>query len=177
MSDATGNRLTRFHKASPSRPEENIFVLTGSLWPDEAAWRVKLDLKRASGYPDSNVVTFTNLPPPPARSPAVVCLTNLVGGIPIRLKILPPPAGRLQPDPPTSWRSNRRYPSSGWTADIVEITADPGATHLFGTDNASLISSSVLLQSIPANVKFLNVKCVVQKLRSVEFFVEPPKPE
>ena len=78
LSDATGNVLrntatsfssTMMAFAGYNPPQQFDWAaysedISGTLWPDEAAWRLKLEFKRASGFAPEEVVTFKNVPVP-----------------------------------------------------------------------------------------------------------------
>jgi len=94
LSDATGNVL-----ASPSNVGSsggNVSPMTfmgeyrlslpGTLWPDEAAWRLKLELKRKSGFAPDELVTFKNVPVPKIGITNFPPITNMVGGVQLVLK-------------------------------------------------------------------------------------------
>ena len=74
-SDAVGNHLKNvisdypqdgiYFYPQPGHPEmaqmDGYFYRPG-LWPDESAWKVRLEFTRTSGFSDDEILTLTNLP-------------------------------------------------------------------------------------------------------------------
>ena len=92
LSDAPGNVLRdsyrdAFSHNSRQPPLVEVFhpPLQGTLWPDEAAWRLKLVFKHASGFALGELVTFTNVPVPAMGTTNRLFLSQTVGGIEIAL--------------------------------------------------------------------------------------------
>jgi hypothetical protein len=94
LNDATGNILaspsnvgSSGGNASPMtfRGEYRLSI-PGTLWPDEAAWRLHLKLKRKSGYAPNEFVTFKNVPVPKLGTTNFPPITNVVGGMQLVLK-------------------------------------------------------------------------------------------
>jgi hypothetical protein len=86
LSDATGNR---FAWDPPNIASNGLYSILGALWPEEPALRLKLGLKRISGFSAAELITFTNLPVPRwggnyfPINPTV--LTNVVGGVTVEV--------------------------------------------------------------------------------------------
>ena len=100
LSDATGNVLQRFEgiidylgrpaqlsdatgKVLPGLFYEYGYrhAITGTLWPDEAAWRLRLELKRTRGYAPGETVTFRNVPVPKVGTTNLTPMTGFAGGM------------------------------------------------------------------------------------------------
>lgn len=76
ISDATGNVLRAnlfvssfdllWGYSRPQQPGKTACSesIRGTLWPDEPAWRLRLEVKRASGFAPEEIVTFKNVPVP-----------------------------------------------------------------------------------------------------------------
>ena len=159
-------------------------AITGTLWPDEAAWRLRLELKRTRGYAPGETVTFRNVPVPKVGTTNLTPMTGFAGGmklvlteferkpdITINAMGIGYMASRIRVELPT-------HPD-GVALDFVEITTDTrekpvtcGETSSSPFDRAVLFA--VLLKSIPAGVQTMDITWVVQKTRSVEFLVKPP---
>jgi hypothetical protein len=190
LSDATGNvlRSQSFRYSSPTffsgffRPPESGWTgyresVVGTLWPDEAAWRLKLEVKRASGFAPDEIVTFKNVPVPAVGTTNKTHITKTAGGIQVVLT-------KFQ-----RWTNldTNRLPDSeatielpgkpkGVAVDFAGMKTDAGHAELFDSDlsgSACVVSFTL----VPASAKTVDLTWVVQKTRSVEFLVKPPKPE
>ena len=173
LSDATGNRLT---DASGMEYGKGPYRIQGTLWPEESALRLKVGLKRASGFPQSDFTTFTNLPVFPLASGSTngTSLTNLVGGSPIILRNYETSLFWRGPAPGPYWVSvDVPGLASGTAVDIENVTTDTGENIAGNASGWSQLWRNY--RSMPANAKFLNVTVAVQKKRYVEFLVKPPK--
>jgi hypothetical protein len=139
VTDATGNRVG-YDNRYPAGPEG--YGIYGALWPDEAAVKLTLTLKRTSGFLPSELITFTNLQvlhllgdryaPPNGTS-----LTNSLGGIPIAVRNMltdswhamhAPPGGKWPFYGPGSYCVEVELPTHppGVIADIVEVANEVG---------------------------------------------------
>jgi hypothetical protein len=75
------NRPQKFGWASYSES-----IIRGMLWPDGAAWRLKMEFKRASGFASEEVVTFKNVPVPAMGTTNTTPISKNAGGIQVVLK-------------------------------------------------------------------------------------------
>ena len=175
LSDATGNRL---RQVNPNWVAEgtNAFPLT--LWPDEAALRLSLTLKRVSGFTATELVRFTNLPVLKTGLGATsgTSLTNLMMGIPLVVENFGGPVyvhGTVVPGP---YWVNVKLPDDppAMAVDIVEMVTDTGEKLSYsGLWRSTPRSSMWNFQSLPDGAKFVNVTVAVQKERFVEFVAKP----
>jgi hypothetical protein len=185
LSDATGNVIVSPPNVSSGGATASpmIFLgdyrlsLPGTLWADEAAWRLKLELKRSWGFDAADLVTFKNVPIPAIGMTNIMRLTNNAGGVKLVLT-------KFARNPTTNaWLS--RLPETevdvevvgnpaGLAVDLWEMITDKG-DRLEITGNGWWGSQrSVSLSSIPTNAQTVNITWAVQKMRSVEFMVKPP---
>ena len=198
LSDATGNVLV----SSSFRPEwltHRLWLTQGSkglqfagwigycetvegtLWPDEAVWRLKVELKRTNGFAPTELVTFKSVPILPLNTTNSIWITNTVGGLQVRLE-----EHRRE-----GWWKLGDYPKfrleapDGFIADVIQVTTDAGE-ELDGGGGFEYTNGTVAwpLQPFisvrirPTNtVNTLNITWAVQKTRTVEFFVKPPQPQ
>jgi hypothetical protein len=179
LSDATGNVLYRSHSG-----EWGYFG--GTLWPDEAAWRLKLDLKRSSGHSPEELGTFTNVPVPGVGTTMSTPMTNVVNGVEIVLKEFErgPDSTVTGPSWPADQGSTICFevhsPRDGVAIDLLQIVTDTGWKFQAYKDYVNGGTESTpkfYLKSIPTNAQTLDITWAVQKMRSVEFLVKPPQPE
>jgi len=194
LSDATGNviRNTSFMSSYLAFEGHARRQLTewaaytesipGTLWPDEAAWRLKLEFKRASGFAPQEVVTFKNVPVPAMGTTNYPSFTKKAGGIKVVLtKFARRPnltivGGGLY-DMTTYVTAELPGKPKGVAIDFLSMKADAGQAEQYGSSEPDNFSYRVLVTSIPANAKTMDFTFVVQKTRAVEFLVKPPKPE
>jgi hypothetical protein len=197
LSDATGNVL-----ASPSNigsSGDNVSPMTfrgeyrltipGTLWPDEAAWRLKLELKRKSGYSSEEFVTFHNVPVPKVGTTNFPPITNTVGGVQLVLKEFVENGDRTNVRYPRGTNDNfsviDRTPETlvavelpghpeGVAVDFVKLTTDTSEQQQKGGNGWRPFYRAAYLRFIPTNVASVDITWVVQKTRSVEFLVKPP---
>jgi HEAT repeats len=57
-----GRMMTGQNIPPPERHGTDGYFYQPGLWPDEPAWKVRLDFVQTSGFDDDEIVTFTNLP-------------------------------------------------------------------------------------------------------------------
>ncbi len=155
--------------------------ISGTLWADEAAWRLKLEMKRAFGFPPEDMVTFKKVPVPAVGATNFVPITNIVGGMQIVLRHFvrcPNIAenGFGLGDFATQIRVELLGKPGGVALDFLDMTTDAGPVERYGY---SYLDSGYRLavKSIPTNATTANITWVVQKTRTVEFLLKPPKIE
>jgi hypothetical protein len=186
LGDATGNHINAISGVElDSDGYRNSFA--GALWPDEAAWRLQLVLKRKSGFAPAELVTFKNVPLFDPDTTNTLYLTNATGGIPVVLRdyVLETQSGyepwfdRGRP----KFRVETADGLDGVSFDFVQMTTDEGRKAvaeeivLRDPSRPTIVCRHVVLRSIPAAVKTVDVTWAVQKTRTVEFLVKPPKRE
>jgi hypothetical protein len=181
LSDATGNRVQDDFCSRWSVTDEYHFG--PALWPDESAWRLMLTLRRFRGYDSEEVLTFTNVPVPALGATNTLFRTNSIHGVPVVLK----QEFIREPDrAPVVLRGSMsathvvlelvNHPD-GFVVDFVQLNADTGWKPRESSNRQTTNSAGVYLFSIPADVRTLDLTWAVQKVRTVEFLVKPPKPE
>lgn len=180
LSDATGNRAQAAPCSRWSITDE--YYLGPALWPDESAWRLTLTLRRCRGYDSEEVLTFTNVPVPAVGATNTFFQTNSVHGVPVLLK----QEFIREPDrTPVVLRGSMSAtrvvvelvnPPEGWVVDFVQLNADTGWRPKEWSNWQTANSAVVTLFSIPPDVRSLDLTWAVQKVRTVEFLVKPPKP-
>ena len=175
LSDATGNRLA----GDPADVTSNgLYSIFGALWPDEPALRLKLGLKRVSGFSAAELITFTNLPVPrmgvffvPINA---IVLTNVVGGVTVEVMNFRNRGSDHADLEPQSLSAELPGNPPGLAVEIVEVATEKGEKWTGSPDAAS--SSSMFLWNIVSGnggAKYLNVTVAVQKERFVEFLAKP----
>ena len=185
LSDATGNRLL----------DLDFFIqllrtdwgsgyskwMQGTLWPDEAAWRLKLEFNRPAGLATGDLVTFSNVPILTTGATKPIKRTATVG--PCRVVLQETMVRSEYGAWFLEWRLELLNAPDGLTAQIIRATVDPGVQvkvrHVTqprpGSGSDSVEQFDDL--SLPGNPTAVDVTCAIQKTRTVEFLVKPPKPQ
>jgi hypothetical protein len=191
LSDATGNFINSvsystllegdgLSRSKPSAKTGFTEYLPGTLWPDEPAWRLRLEIKRASGFAPEEFVVFKNVPVPPMGSSNDIPRTNDTSGVQLVLTRF----GRSEAETNSNVISSSASiyvdlpsRSAGVAVDVIKVITDSGqALRVFG-GGWHEANPSMVLQSIPTNAQTVDITMVVQKTRTVEFLVKPPKAE
>ena len=125
-------------------------------------------------------MTFKHVPVPPAGTNCPLGVTNMVGGVRVVLtkfergsQIMRLGEGGvavLSNDIRVELPGNR----GGMALDVLEVTADDG-TPVRGLLYGSESNYAIDWTTLPANATNLNITLLVQKTRTVEFYVKPPK--
>jgi len=207
LSDATGNVLrnesftVRFNGGFPPKQFVSLpymDTIQGTLWPDEAAWRLKLEFKREFGLAPEEILTFTNVPVPAMGTTNLMGLTKTACGIQIELTKFV-----RQPNVPVNsfGRSEVTFELPGRPEGVADKGGlgsgarglelpgkpDPVAIDFMGMETDAGRAEGyesefrdsayvIYVQNIPTNARTMNLTLVVQKTRTVEFLVQPPKP-
>ena len=200
LSDATGNIIASPAYVSSGGPGVSPMIdigeyrlsLRGTLWPDEPAWKLKLHLKRKSGFTPEELVTFKNVPVPKVGTTNFAPITNIVGGVQLVLKEFVENGDRTRFRYPRGTNAgyivNDHTPETmvavefpehpeGLAVDFVKITSDTGETIEEHGNTWRPNYRAATLKFISPNVKTVDITWVVQKMRSVEFLVKPPTSE
>ena len=197
LSDATGNHIRGFLESYPfltpmaggtSRIDSYGNVIDGVLWPDEAAWRLKVELKRDSGFSAPELVTFKGVPLLNEGAEDIIRLTNLVGGTQFVLseRVLiqngrNPVRQRFQLEMASLPHSIslawvKVTTDAGVEADASKPSWSQGYNPGRPEQNAHF-SSDFVLRSVPAGVTTVDITWAMHRTRTVEFLVAPPKRE
>ena len=188
LSDATGNQ-NLISRLTDSSPRYFGQILLETLWPDENAWKLAIEIKRTNNPAPAELVSFKAVPVPPApaiNTPALEVgsplpsplLTNIIDGQRIVLAYftntrnvlssdaIPFPGARVElPDKP-----------SDVALDFVRAVTDTGATVQKIRDSGDGSSLEIQFQRLPANAKTVDLTFRLQKTRTVEFLFRPPPP-
>jgi hypothetical protein len=189
LSDATGNKFEEPMYAPYSlvgiyaQPAQTSFSKSfwGTLWPDETAWRLKVTFKRPVGFIPEELVAFTNVPVPAMGTTNKMRVIKTTAGVQVVLTefvlnpcTVPNPLGGFSVG---GWiRFELPSKPEGAALDFWKLKTDAG-TAVYDTGNPLDFSYTLYLKSISANTKTVDVTMAVQKTRSVEFLVKPPKAE
>ena len=186
LSDATGNRLldswTNVQRLRTDWGSGYSKLMRWTLWPDESAWRLKLELNRLAGLTTGDLVTFSNVPILIAGATKPIKRTAALGPYQVVLEetMVRGEYGGAY----LKWLLELLNPPGDLTAAVVQATVDTGAQLPVrqltqprpGSGNDSDEQFEILV-AVPTNATAVDVTCAIQKKRTVEFLVKPPKPQ
>jgi hypothetical protein len=189
--DATGNYVKGWINQNYQNAQPTGYFYQPGLWPDEPAWKVRLEFSRTSGFNADELWSVTNIPVRAGsqqdvwiflgnqmnsdRTNAAFAETTING---IRVKLFP----AIQF---TDFRNNKKVVgvmlktdpdivSAGMRLTPPTITDDQG--HTLNNESAMLGSSDFQYEfAEPRKIKSVNVFIALHKSRFVEFTVKPSK--
>jgi hypothetical protein len=187
-SDATGNSIQGWVNDFRQNGQESGYFYQEGLWPDEPAWKLRLEFSRTSGFSDDETWAVTNVPVQPGTQQDVrnnfgnsdrktAFAEATVNGI--HLKLFPAigyqdqnqGGGRsvsfsIKADPDPEAQGMRLTP--------LKIADEQG--HELQNRGSSWGGGNYQYQfSVPRNVTSLNITIVLHKSRFVEFTAKPAK--
>lgn len=188
-SDATGNAV-RNNSWSNSQDQNGDQILTyqWGLWPNEKAWKLKVEFSRTSGFNDNELWTVTNVPVKTGKqmdfwnyenrrkTNSPVAETTLNG---IHLRLYPATiftdsdfnggkmgGFRIIANPP---------PPDGYRMTLISATDEAGHKIDSWNSGGGDGNYGFQLQNM-RNAKSLNITIALHKSRFTEFTVKPTKP-
>jgi hypothetical protein len=189
-SDATGNHIFN-NSWSNSRDDNGDATMTyqWGLWPDEPAWKLRVEMSRTSGFNDDEIWSVTNVPINPgsqqdlwnyggrrqSRTNSPFTETTLNG---FHLKLYPAiqfTDQNFNGQKQGGFRIDADPVPEGMRLTIVSATDEQG--HKLQSWNAGYGNGgnyTIQLQNL-RNAKSLNVTIALHKSRFVEFTVKPQK--
>jgi hypothetical protein len=208
-SDAMGNRVRGVIQYQNSDAERNFRTKTGhpfhytekdeykgyfyqpGLWPDEPAWKVRLEFTRSSGFDDNEILTLTNLPVragtqkdhddewtwEPGGDTNLVFGDYTVNGI--RLKLFVPilfasEINNGQKSISVIMRADPNPDQKGLRMTLLKATNDKGEELWTPFSPSAGYNCSIDFPN-PKDAKSLNLQFALHKSRFVEFNVKPAK--
>jgi len=184
-SDATGNHITGWCNSHWENNEE-VTLYQWGLWPDEPAWKLRVEFSRTSGFNDGELWTVQDIPVQPGRlqdfwnygrnrKDSAFAETTLNG---IHLKLYPakqftdqsPGNGQIE----GGFQIQTDQPAGGMRMTLLKVTdgqghdiqnwnwSQGGTDHRFGLRELG-------------NVKLLNLTLALHRSRFVEFTTKPTK--
>jgi hypothetical protein len=186
-SDATGNHTVNNSWSSVRENDETLMTYQWGLWPDEPAWKLRVEMSRTSGFTTNEQWTVSNIPMQAGdqqdlwnyngqrnrKAVAPFAETTLNG---IHLKILPALVWKNQTVEGHKRGGFRLLadPEPDQFRVTLEITNDRG--HRVQTMGSSINNGYYAYQLDDlGNPKTLNVTLALHKSRFVEFTVKPQK--
>ncbi len=179
VSDATGNSA---HNSGMSwNGGSSSFAFAPGLWPDEAAWKLKLELKRTEGFRPEELFVFKNVPLGELNRTNVIVWTTNVAGVKVTLQSI----SRRAPWTNNSWSNSQLSDihltysalAAGTQLDLLRMFCDTGQTNHSDSWSSSSGERDYQFRDIPVAAKTADLTFTVQQSRSVEFTVKPELPK
>jgi hypothetical protein len=189
-SDATGNDVRGWINNFRQNGDTPNYFYQPGLWPNESAWKVRLEFSRSSGFNDDELLTFTNVPVKPGNENDLNNYWNWSGNQnqqksfaetnlnDVNVKIFPAiqytsQNGRSQKEIGFVLRADPDPETSGMRVTLVSITDDQG--HEIQGHNYSWGSGTYQFQMPGRNTQTINITVAIHKSRFAEFMVKPTK--
>ncbi len=188
-SDATGNSIQGWVNDYRQNGEKTGYFYQEGLWPDEPAWKLRLEFSRTSGFSDDEVWAVTNVPVRPgtqqdvwngwgdsSKTKAAFADATVNG---IHLKLFPAIQYQDQnqgggQSVSFSIKADPDPESEGMRVTVLKAADDQG--RILQNRGSSWGGGNYQYQySNARNVKVLNLTIALHKSRFVEFTVKPAK--
>ena len=177
LSDATGNVLSSTSLGSHTAGNLREFTMGPSLWPDEKAWKLRLEIKRERGFASEELMTFKDVPLPTVNGTNTFSMQKTMSKASITLNHII----RRQPVTGDSWSSSdlseMRLLQTGLPAglhcDLVSVRTDDGKEVKYPSSSFSDMERTYHLQDVPRESKTMDITFAIHRSRFVEFFVSP----
>jgi hypothetical protein len=150
-----------------------------SLWPNEPAWKVRIELSRTSGFQSNELWTIQNFPVPPAGGYIETNLQRTIGGFTVRVRGLTADGVTL----PGSYNSFGGSPSLHFEIisplktnrfTLVSVKDDLGHEVPQGGSSLSATEFAYGLR-IPAEAKTITFTVALHASRFADFLVKPER--
>lgn len=193
--DATGNYIKGYINDYHQNGETSGYFYQPGLWPDEPAWKVRVEFSRTAGFSDDELWSVTNIPVRPGsqqdaqiswgnqgsdRAKPAFAETTLNG---IHVKLFP----AIQYTSPNygngggngkvvsvTFKTDPDPESSGLRLTPLSVTDDQG--HPLNHQGASWGGGNFQYEfPEPRNIESVNVTIALHKSRFVEFTIKPAK--
>ena len=185
LDDATGNHLNEVppHVSGSGPPIGRTLQFPCAFWPGEDTLRLKLRFERVADYPTEDVFTFKNVPIPPVGATNFVPITNSVGGVTVRVSQFTHDSNSTRAGQPPYSYIGVDLPDhpTDTLAGIIDLRTDLGRLvsswdfALGKTGDSQMPPSSVVqLSYIPTNASNVNITVVIQKFRTMDFYIKSP---
>ena len=175
LSDATGNLIKSGNMSSWSAGD--VFEFSPGLWTSEAAWKMRVEIRRNQGFAPVELFTFRNVPLGEVDQTNHFGWSTNVNGVTVILDHLirrPPPTGN-------GWSSSQLSEASfrltglinDLHVDLVETRTDAGTKVECVGWNTSDDLQTRSFRDVPTGAKTLDFTFAVHEGRWVEFVVKP----
>jgi hypothetical protein len=185
---ASGEQIEPGNARSTSDTLEQEYAFTGALWPDEPAWKLKVEITRSASYPAEELWTIKGVPVPKVGEVTEVNAKTNIYGAQIEFTGVSGPDARL----PLDWQGRMPYaniharspiPMSDTYLKLVEVRDDQGrkiAQRGMHSSSSTSGRGATLRESnhgfgieIPGDSKTLDITFAFTRSRYVEFLAKP----
>jgi hypothetical protein len=184
LSDATGNRLKNrgMSKSNPGSGKNRrpVFVITfhPALWPDEAAWKVDVEIKRFEGFASGELLTFRNVPLGGLNQTNLLGWQTNLGGVSVTLEhiVRRPPIthGSYSSRDASEVRFTFAGVTNGIHVDLISARLDDGTELKTGSWwSHDQVSRTHHFETFNTNAASADFTIAVHRSRRVEFLVKP----
>jgi hypothetical protein len=179
VSDATGNKL-QSSGTSWGMGGGDIFEFNPGLWADEAAWKLRCEIKRTKGFSSNEIMIFKNVPLPEMSTTNHLGWSSNLNGVTVTFDYIFRQAPLTNAN--SSWSGNQlseaHFLMKGLTNDmhfdLQETRTDTGTN--VESRSTSWSNDGGWQEhglDIPADAKTLDFTFAVHQGRWVEFMVKP----
>jgi hypothetical protein len=176
LSDATGN-VIQSSGMSWTGAGNGVFGFNPGLWTNEAAWKLRCEIKRTRGFAPSEMLSFKNVPLAEMNKTNQLGWTSNFNGVSVTLDYFV----RRPPLTNNSWSSailsDAHFHMTGFSNDLhfdlIELQADNGTNVECCSWSSGVDTQDREFKNVPADAKTLDFTFAVQKGRWVEFLVKP----
>jgi hypothetical protein len=190
-SDATGNRIFNNSWSNTREGDEAVMTYQWGLWPDESAWKLRVEMSRTSGFNDDELWTVENIPVNSGRQQDLWGYNNRRGNTNAAFAETTLNGIHLKLFPATQF-TDENYGNGQKRGGLrVQIDPEPEGVQMRMTLAKVTDEQGRDLQSWGANggggnyvfqlqdvrdAKTLNITLALHKSRFVEFTAKPAKP-
>jgi hypothetical protein len=189
-SDATGNHSSGNSWSNQRENDESVMTYQWGLWPDEPAWKLRVEFSKQSGFSDDELWSVTNVPVNAGsqqdlwnynggrnnRTSSAFAVTTLNG---IQLKMYPviqfTDQNSGDGEKPGGFRVESDQPLDGMQMTLVKATDERGREVQSWSGQGWGGNSRQLEFQNLRNAKTLDITIALHKSRFVEFTVKPQK--
>jgi hypothetical protein len=176
VSDATGNK-SRNGSIGWGSYEDGYFTFAPGLWTNEAAWKLRCEIKRAQGFAPGETFVFRDVPLGSLDQTNRLGWTTNLNGVAVTLDHVL----RRAPNTSNSWSSRDlsqvQVKTAGLTnglhLDLLSVRTDLGTNLQSGGWSSTDTWREYSFRDIPLEAKSLDFTFAVHTSRWVEFTVKP----
>ncbi len=175
--DATGNSAASSSWSSTQEKDEAIMCYQWGLWPDEPAWKLRVEFSRSGGFAREELWTVvdipfsTNVPNYTAAPAEAFATTHLSGSV---LRLFPPCQPAYRGDATAQLLVTLDLQPEGWRLNLVGVRDDQGRQ--VGTGSRSWGGGQYRYELKTAEgVKQIAVTLAYHQSRFAEFMAKPTR--
>ena len=176
VSDATGNKAGNTGLASSSG-DEGYFIFEPGLWPNEAAWKLRCEIRRVKGFAAGETFVFRGVPLGGLNETNRLGWTTNFGGVTVTLDHFLRRAPNTNDHWSTEEVSHVQFTAAGLTngvhLDLLSARTDDGTELESGSWSSSQGWQRYTFRKLSLEAKSADFTFAVQRSRWVEFLAKP----